>query len=57
MTNGSHQLLWPRLMSVKVLEGAVNVSITRCHLRQARSGFGRGLHCLIVHGLPLEELG
>jgi len=31
MTNGSHQLRLPRLMSSKVFDGAVNVFATRCH--------------------------
>ena len=29
--SGSHQLLFPRLMSTNVFEGAVNVFVTRCH--------------------------
>ena len=49
MRNGIHQLLWPRLISSNVFEGAVKVLVKRCHLRQARSHSGRGLNAKVTH--------
>src|SRR5215469_6122720 len=57
MTNGIHQLLCPFLMSVKVLEGAVNVSTTRsiCERDGVDSAAGCTLRSVIIvlgAGLP-----
>ncbi len=49
MISGSHQLLFPRLMSSNVFDGAANVFATRCHCVNPAPCWRRFRHRLNSH--------